>query len=117
MIYLTPGFYTDTTEGQVMATRYQRLIIAMAGAWAELYICALATILWWVSPPDTTLHSVAYMMMLITGIASLLINFNPLIKLDGYYMMCEILRLVDLKESSTAYVSAWVKRTHLATSG
>jgi putative peptide zinc metalloprotease protein len=110
LIYLTPAFYTDTAEGQVMATRRQRFVIALAGAWAELYICAAATILWWVSPPDTTLHSVAYMMMLITGIASLFINFNPLIKLDGYYMMCEVLGLTDLKETSTAYVSAWVKR-------
>jgi putative peptide zinc metalloprotease protein len=110
LIYLTPGFYTDTSEGQVMATRYQRLVIALAGAWAELYICVVATVIWWVSPPDTALHSVAYMMMLITGIASILINFNPMMKLDGYYMMCEVLGLVDLKESSTAYVSGWVKR-------
>jgi len=110
LIYLTPAFYTDTTEGDVMASRYQRMVIALAGAWSELYICAMATILWWLSPPDTTLHSVAYMMMLITGIASVLINFNPLIKLDGYYIMSEILGLVDLKENSTAYVSAWVKR-------
>jgi putative peptide zinc metalloprotease protein len=110
LIYLTPGFYTDTSEGQVMGTRYQRLVIALAGAWAELYICAVATVIWWASPPDTNLHSVAYMMMLITGIASVLINFNPMMKLDGYYMMCEVLGLVDLKENSTAYVSAWVKR-------
>jgi putative peptide zinc metalloprotease protein len=110
LIYLTPAFYTDTSEGQVTATRYQRLAIALAGAWAELYICAVATVIWWLSPPDTTVHSVAYMMMLITGIASLLINFNPLMKLDGYYMMCEILGLSDLKENSTAYLSSWIKR-------
>jgi putative peptide zinc metalloprotease protein len=110
LIYLTPAFYTDTTEGEVLASRYQRMVIAMAGVWSELYICAGATIVWWLSPPDTVLHSVAYMMMLITGIASVLINFNPLIKLDGYYIVCEILGLMDLKENSTAYVSAWVKR-------
>jgi putative peptide zinc metalloprotease protein len=110
LIYLTPAFYTDTTEGEVLASRYQRMVIAMAGVWSELYICAAATIIWWLSPPDTVLHSVAYMMMLITGIASVLINFNPLIKLDGYYIVCEILGLMDLKENSTAYVSAWVKR-------
>jgi putative peptide zinc metalloprotease protein len=110
LIYLTPGFYTDTTEGQVMATRYQRMVISLAGAWAELYICTVATVLWWLSPPDTTLHSVAYMMMLVTGIASVLINFNPLMKLDGYFMMSELLGYVDLKENSTAYVAAWVKR-------
>ena len=36
-----------------MASRYQRMVIALAGAWAELYICAVATIVWWMSPPDT----------------------------------------------------------------
>jgi len=110
LIYLTPAFYTDTTEGQVTATRYQRFIIAMAGAWSELYICAAATIIWWDTPPDTPAHNIAYIMMLITGIASLFINFNPLLKLDGYFMLCEALDLGDLKEDSTAYVSAWVKR-------
>ncbi len=50
-------------------------------------------------------------MMLITGIAAaMLINLNPLIKLDGYYMMCEAIGLNELKEDSTAYVSGWVKR-------
>jgi putative peptide zinc metalloprotease protein len=110
LIYLTPAFYTDTSEGDVLASRYQRMIIALAGVWSELYLCAAATIIWWWSDPGTFLHSAAYMMMLITGIASVLINFNPLIKLDGYYIMSEILGLVDLKEKSTAYVSAWVKR-------
>jgi putative peptide zinc metalloprotease protein len=110
LIYLTPAFYTDTTEGDVLASRYQRMVIALAGAWSELYICAVATILWWLSAPETALHSVAYTMMLITGIASVLINFNPLMKLDGYYIMSELLGFADLKENSTAYVSAWVKR-------
>jgi putative peptide zinc metalloprotease protein len=110
LIYLTPAFYTDTTEGQVTATRHQRFIIAMAGAWSELYICAAATIIWWDTPPDTPAHNIAYVMMLITGIASLFINFNPLMKLDGYYMMCEAFGLGELKEDSTAYVSAWLKR-------
>ncbi|MGC2330132.1 MAG: efflux RND transporter periplasmic adaptor subunit [Candidatus Acidiferrales bacterium] len=110
LLYLTPAFYTDTTAGEVLASRYQRMVIALAGVWAELYICAAATIIWWMSPPDTMLHSVAYMMMLLTGIAAVLINFNPLIKLDGYYIMSEILGFSDLKENSTAYVSAWIKR-------
>jgi putative peptide zinc metalloprotease protein len=110
LIYLTPAFYTDTAQGHVLASRYQRLVIALAGVWSELYICAAATVIWWLSPPDTTVHSVAYIMMLITGIASVLINFNPLMKLDGYYMMCEILGLAELKEDSTAYLSAWLKR-------
>jgi putative peptide zinc metalloprotease protein len=110
LIYLTPAFYTDTSEGYIKASRIQRLVISLAGVWAELWICAVATVIWWGTATDTAVHSVAYMLMLITGIACVLINWNPLMKLDGYHMMCEILGIPDLKENSTAYVSAWVKR-------
>jgi putative peptide zinc metalloprotease protein len=110
LIYLAPAFYTDTTEGEVQATRYQRLVISLAGVWAELMVYAIVTPIWWGTPPDTPVHNAAYFLMLITGIAAALVNWNPLIKLDGYYMLCEILGIVDLKEDSTAYVSGWVKR-------
>jgi putative peptide zinc metalloprotease protein len=109
LIYLTPAFYTDTTEGAVKGSRYQRLIISLAGIWIELIICAIATPIWWATPPNTVVHDGAYFLMLLTGITSLLINWNPLIKLDGYHMLCEILGISDLKEASTAYVVAWVK--------
>jgi putative peptide zinc metalloprotease protein len=110
LIYLTPAFYTDTTEGHVKASRYQRLIISVAGVWAELMICAVATPIWWGTPPDTFLHIVAYDVILITGISSALINWNPLMKLDGYHMLCEIIGIADLKEASTLYVSSWLKK-------
>jgi putative peptide zinc metalloprotease protein len=110
LIYLAPAFYTDTSEGFVLASRYQRFIIAMAGAWSELYLYALAIPIWWGTPPGSSIHNAAYFLMLMTGIAGLFINWNPLIKLDGYYMLCEVLGIGDLKESSTAYTSAWIKR-------
>lgn len=110
LIYLTPAFFTDTTEGFVRGGRYERFIIAMAGAWSELYICAVATPIWWGTPPGSSIHDAAYLLMLMSGIAGLFLNWNPLMKLDGYYMMSEVLGISDLKENSTAYVSAWVKR-------
>jgi putative peptide zinc metalloprotease protein len=110
LIYLTPAFYTDTTEGYVLATKYQRIVIVIAGVWAELMICALATPIWWGTPPNTPIHNAAYMVMLMTGIAAILLNWNPLMKLDGYQILIEIIGVAELKEDSTAYVSAWVKR-------
>jgi putative peptide zinc metalloprotease protein len=110
LVYLMPAFYTDTTEGVVMASRSQRFVIALAGIWAELILCAIATPIWWGTAPDTPIHDAAYYMMMQTGIMSLVLNWNPLIKLDGYHMLCEGLGINDLKENSTVYVSAWVKR-------
>ncbi|HWY09303.1 MAG TPA: efflux RND transporter periplasmic adaptor subunit [Candidatus Acidoferrales bacterium] len=110
LVYLTPAFYTDTTEGIVMASRYERLVISLAGIWAELIICAIATPIWWGTPPDTLLHDGAYFIMMLTGIMSIIMNWNPLMKLDGYHMLCEFIGVADLKEDSTNYVSAWLKK-------
>jgi putative peptide zinc metalloprotease protein len=110
LVYLTPAIYTDTTEGFVLGTRFQCFVIAMAGAYSELLICAVATPVWWGTAPGTRLHNVAYLLLLMTGIAGVLLNWNPLVKLDGYFMLCEVVGIADLKEISTAYVSAWVKR-------
>jgi putative peptide zinc metalloprotease protein len=110
LIYLTPAFYTDTTEGYVRATKYQRIVIVLAGVWSELMICAVATPIWWGTAPNTAVHNAAYIVMLMTGIAGILLNWNPLMKLDGYQILSELIEVAELKEDSTAYVSAWVKR-------
>lgn len=109
LIYLTPAFYTDTTEGVVLCPTFERVLISLAGVWSELYLCVAATVIWWGTPPGTPVHDFAYVMMLMTGIATVLLNWNPLMKLDGYYILCDLIGILDLKENSTAYVSAWVK--------
>src|ERR1019366_2385735 len=55
-------------------------------------------------------HDLAYKVIMVSGIGVTLLNLNPLIKLDGYYMFSEIIGEVDLKERSTLYVSGWVKK-------
>ena len=110
LIYLTPAFYTDTTAGEVKASRFERLMIAVSGVYAELVVCAFATPIWWLTPPNTPTHDFAYTIILFTGIAVVMINWNPLMKLDGYYIMCDLMGIQDLKEASTLYLSTWVKR-------
>src|SRR6266481_1238795 len=110
LVYLLPAFFTDTTEGFVHATPHQRLIISFAGVWSEMVLCAIATPIWWGTPPGTLIHNGAHFIMMMTGIMCLILNWNPLIKLDGYYMLADIVGITNLKEDSTAYASAWVKR-------
>ncbi|MGA7514369.1 MAG: hypothetical protein WBW46_15855, partial [Candidatus Sulfotelmatobacter sp.] len=110
LVYLEPAFYTDTTEGVVLCPPFERVLISAAGVWSELYVCTVAMVIWWGTPPGTPVHDVAYVFVLMTGIATLLINWNPLMKLDGYHILCDVIGILDLKENSTAYVSAWVRR-------
>lgn len=110
LLYLTPCFYCDITEVWISSTRMQRLIAIMAGIWIELFLCGVATVVWTNTVPGQWLHDFCYKIMLITGVAVVVLNVNPLLKLDGYYFLTECIRIPDLKERSTAFVSASVQR-------
>jgi putative peptide zinc metalloprotease protein len=110
LIYLTPAFFVDVTQAWVYANRFQRVVTMVAGIWTELIICSFATLLWWGTPAGTFVHEFSYKVMLITGVAVVLMNLNPLIKLDGYYILSEIVGIDEIKERSTSFVSTWVRR-------
>lgn len=110
LIFLTPAFFVDVSEAWVYATRWQRLITILAGIGIELFFCAVATIVWWGTPPGSGAHDLAYKIMLITGVAVVVVNMNPLIKLDGYYAFSEIIGFSDIKEKSTSYLSGLTRK-------
>ena len=109
LMYSLPCFFCDTTEAWVYTGRFGRILTMLAGIWIELTICAFATMAWWATSPGAWLHDMAYKVILFTGIAVVVMNINPLVKLDGYFISCELLRIGDLKEKSTAYASSWVR--------
>lgn len=110
LVYLLPAFFTDTTEGFVHATLPQRLVISFAGVWSEMLLYTLVTPIWWGTQPGTAVHNGAYFVMIMCGFMNVVVNWNPLMKLDGYYMLCDFVGVNNLKEDSTAYTSALVKK-------
>ncbi len=106
-IYLTPCFYVDVTEIWISATKLQRLATIIAGIGIEMILCGLAMVVWVNTLTGQWLHDFAYQIILLTGIAVVVINLNPLIKLDGYYFFTELIEIPELKERSTAFISGW----------
>ena len=107
LIYLMPAFFCDVTEAWVTADRRQRLATIIAGIWTEMVVCGLGMIVWLNTAPGEWLHDLAYQLILITGLAVIVINLNPLIKLDGYFFLTELIGVADLKERSTSFLSGW----------
>jgi putative peptide zinc metalloprotease protein len=110
LLYLSPCFFVDVTEIYVYGGKWQRIAAIIGGIWVELMLCSAACVVWWGTPVGSPVHDFAYKVILITGVAVLLMNLNPLIKLDGYYLLGELVGVTSLKESSTEHVSSWVKR-------
>ncbi len=112
-LYLTPAFFVDVTETWVSATKIQRLATIIAGIWVEMVVCGLAMIVWANTQPSAVVHDLAYKVILITGLAVIVMNLNPLLKLDGYYFLTELIGIPDLKERSTSFISAWFQSSIL----
>jgi putative peptide zinc metalloprotease protein len=110
LIYLSPAFFCDVGEVYVYGGKWPRVAAIAAGIWVELMFCSVASIVWWATPAGIPIHDFAYKIMLITGVAVVLMNLNPLIKLDGYYLFSELIGMPTIKEESTGYLSSWVKR-------
>jgi putative peptide zinc metalloprotease protein len=106
-LYLTPCFFVDVTEIWATASKIERIYTIFAGIWSEMVVCGLAMIVWVNTQNGQWLHDFAYQIILLTGVAVVVINLNPLIKLDGYYCLTELLGLPDLKERSTAFMTGW----------
>lgn len=110
LVYLSPAFFCDVGEVYVYGGKWPRVAAIIAGIWTELIFCSVASVVWWGTPAGSGVHDFAYKIMLITGAAVVLINLNPLIKLDGYYLFGELIGVPTIKENSTEYLSSWVKR-------
>src|ERR1700686_759923 len=110
LMYFEPTFVCDVTQIWIVGDRMARLTTILAGIWMDLIICFVATTIWWSTPPGMGIHNFAYKIILVSGIGVTILNLNPLIKLDGYYMFSEITGEVDLKERATLYVSGWVRK-------
>jgi putative peptide zinc metalloprotease protein len=110
LIYLTPAFYTDTTDILLFDRASRRQWVIFAGIWVEMLLCCLSAILWHLTSPATIVNDLAYKTMLLSGIQGALLNLNPLIKADGYYALSQYLDIDNLREESFAFLRVFAKK-------
>lgn len=110
LIYLTPAFFTDTTDILLMDRVAPRQWTIFAGIWVEMVIFGISAIIAHITLPGSFVNDVAYKMMLLSGIQGTLLNLNPLIKADGYYALCQYLQIDNLREDAFAFLTAWLRK-------
>jgi putative peptide zinc metalloprotease protein len=109
LLYFQPAFYCNVSDAWLFPEKSKRLWVTFAGAYFEIFIWALATVSWRLTEHDTWVSFLALVVMATSGIKSLF-NLNPLIKLDGYYLLSDYLEAPNLRQKSFGYISAEIKR-------
>jgi putative peptide zinc metalloprotease protein len=110
LIYFAPAFYANVSDAYLFDKKWHKYWVTLAGGYSELILCSLSSFIWLFSEPDTFLHHVAYTIMVFAGVSTIIFNYNPLIKLDGYYLLSDILEMSNLRENSGAYMVYLIRK-------
>ncbi|MGH7725666.1 MAG: efflux RND transporter periplasmic adaptor subunit [Candidatus Eiseniibacteriota bacterium] len=110
LFYLMPGMFCDVSDIYFFEKRWHRAAVALAGGYVEILCFTLGTYIWAITPSDLLVHDIAFRVMLFSGMTGLVFNYNPLIKLDGYYVLMSWLDIPDLRERAFTYVGDFFKK-------
>jgi len=103
LLIFTPLPYMDATSSWSFRSRWQRALVGGAGMITEVFLAALATYVWAQTGPGV-LHSLAYNMMFIASVSTVLFNGNPLLRFDGYYILSDLLDIPNLTTRSKKHL-------------
>jgi multidrug resistance efflux pump len=109
LLYLQPALYCNVSDAWLFPSKSQRLWVGLAGPYLEILLWAAATLTWCLTDATTWLNYVALIVMVTSGVKTLL-NFNPLIKLDGYYLLSDYLEIPNLRKKAFECVGRHAKR-------
>jgi putative peptide zinc metalloprotease protein len=116
IFYLQPSFYCGVDDSYIFPKQSHRLAATFGGPYFELMLCSVAAAVWLTTPAEWWIHSLALTLTFFTGLSVILMNVNPLIKLDGYYILMDWLDVPDLREESFEYLGDLIRKKvfHLA---
>jgi putative peptide zinc metalloprotease protein len=106
---LIPMPYVDASAANGFAERRARIAVGAAGIMAESLLASLGLWLWLASGPGW-INAAAYNMMLIGGLSTLLVNGNPLLRFDGYYVFADLLDIPNLSSRAKRYLGYLLQR-------
>ena len=116
LLMLTPVPYVNASASIAFANKRQRVAVAGAGIAVEVVLATASLGLWMVLEPGL-LKEIAFAVVLIGGVSTLLVNGNPLVRFDGYHMLCDALELPHLAQRSLRFWQYLLKRALLGVQG
>jgi multidrug efflux pump subunit AcrA (membrane-fusion protein) len=107
LIYFSPAFYCDVSDSYMFPKRTNRMAVALAGGFAQLTVWGVCTMIWRITDTNAYINKLVFIVVVFSGLQTL-VNFNPLIKLDGYYMLSDFLEVPNLRGKALRSLWDWI---------
>lgn len=110
LLVFSPCLYCDVTDAWMLKSKWQRIAIAAAGMYVEVFLSAIALSVWWWTQPGLV-HHLALNIFFVTSLTTVIFNINPLMRYDGYYMLADWLEIPNLRPQAEKHVRNWIGQT------
>ena len=99
-LVLAPCLYCNVSDAWRLP-KWQRIVVSSAGILVEFVLASLAVFGWWFSSPGVW-NQLCLGAIFVSGVSTLLINGNPLLRYDGYFILSDLLETPNLAEKASA---------------
>ena len=111
LIYFQPAFYCDVSDSWMFPRKRDRMWVTAAGGYFQLVIWGICAMVWRITDTNTFINDIVLVVIVFAGLQTL-VNFNPLIKLDGYYMLSDYLEIPNLRTKAMSSLWSWLGQKH-----
>ncbi|MGO1069150.1 hypothetical protein [Lysobacter sp. CA199] len=96
-LVFAPAPYVEASSSAAFESKYRRALVAAAGMLVELFLAAIAMYVWLLAEPGLA-RAIAFNVMMICGISTLVVNGNPLLRYDGYYILSDLIEIPNMAQ-------------------
>ncbi len=102
-ILFAPLAYVNVTSMWRFSNRWQRMVVSAAGMYLELWVAFWAIIVW--SQSDALVASIAFSIMVMSSLTTIVFNANPLMRFDGYFLLSDFLSIPNIYEKGRQWLT------------
>ncbi|MDY0029152.1 MAG: biotin/lipoyl-binding protein [Pseudobdellovibrionaceae bacterium] len=113
-IVLYPVLYTETTDAWRLKDKSKRLKIAMAGIRAEIFLATFFLLFWHMAPVGGMVQTLSFYVVAVSLVSSLMVNLNPLMRFDGYYILSDLMRIENMQTRACDFARYAIRKTLFA---
>ncbi|MBS0203647.1 MAG: biotin/lipoyl-binding protein [Planctomycetes bacterium] len=107
LMMFTPCLYCDVSDVSTFQNKWHRIFVSTAGIYVELAIASIAALVW-CGTVGGIAHNIAFALMAFCSVNTLLVNANPLMRFDGYYILSDLLEIPNLRQKAQKYFQQFV---------
>lgn len=117
LLVFTPVPFVDVSAAWAFRERWKRMLVGGGGMIFELFVASIAAVVWARVGGEGIVGAVAYNVVFLASVSTILFNANPLLRFDGYYLLADGVGVPNLQRQAASQWRRWFERLGLGLDG